>query len=170
MNELNFDRFRELSASEEEQAFRKKMESAGYSSFYSFVEQFRRELQLYTDRSAEAMPLLVSKGRRLFPDPGRFSPSWDALWDEFESICTVKNETLASIALSEREGEWQVLIDNPYLPQQVVCYPALAFMDAVYLYAYFLRELKPNEYLRLQKITPFLARTGNRQVSVFPTA
>ncbi|MFC5700077.1 hypothetical protein ACFPVX_02175 [Cohnella faecalis] len=170
MYALNFDRFRELSALEEGQEFREKMESAGYSSFYSFVEQFRRELQAYTDHSAAGVLLLIDRGRRLFPEPGRFSPSWDALWDELESVCMAKNETLAAIAPSEREGEWQVLIDNPYLPQQVVCYPALAFVDAVYLYAYFLRDLKPNEHLRLQKITPFLVRTGNRHASVFPTS
>lgn len=145
---------------EEGRLFREEMERAGYYSFFAFVEQFRTALKTYIDDEAEFTLEQVRRGRLLFPNPERFSPSWEKLWDEFEALCLAKNETLSSIPLSERDGEWQVLIDNPYLPEQVVCYPALPFGEASYMYAYFQRELKPNENLRLQKITQLLCRNG----------
>jgi hypothetical protein len=75
---------------------------------------------------------------------------------------------LSCIPAEDRAGEWQVLIDNPYVPQQVVCYPALTFLDAAYMYGYFQRELKPHECLRLQKVTHLLIKNGDKEASILP--
>lgn len=137
--------------------FRREMEAAGYFAFFSFVEDFRNHLKSYGDDAASETLALVLTARRLFPNPVMFSPSWEKVWDELELIVRAKNETLRQVAPDRREGEWQVLIDNPYLPQQVVCYPGLAFLDAAYMYAYFQYDLEPSELLRLQRIEQLLA-------------
>jgi len=151
--DLSFRRFRELDGDAELRAFREGMERAGYSAFYAFVSDFREAIKSYTDDEATAMTDLIRLARQLFPSPERFSPAWENLWGELEGICAAKNGALAAIPPSARDGEWQVLIDNPYVSQPVVCYPGLALLDATYLFGYFRQDLAPNERLRLQRVT-----------------
>ncbi len=159
-SDLSFRRFRELSDPAELREFRTEMEKAGYPAFFAFAEAFREAIKGYADDEATAMLELIRRAREWFPAPGRFSPAWERLWQEFERICAGKNEILAAIPPGEREGEWQVLIDNPYVPQQIACYPGLTFGEAVYLFAYFRLDLAPNEYLRLQRVTNVVTVTG----------
>ena len=51
-------------------------------------------------------------------------------------------------------------MDNPLVVQEVVCYPALTFGDAAYLYAYFRPQLEKSEYIRLQKIQTVIQEIG----------
>ena len=60
----------------------------------------------------------------------------------------------------DREGEWQILMDNPYTNQEVVCYPGLTFDDAANLFAYFRPNLVKNEYLRMQKVSTAITEHG----------
>ncbi|WP_052476344.1 hypothetical protein [Cohnella kolymensis] len=131
--------------------------------------QFRAELKGYSDADIPRLRDCLERARRLFPKPGLFSPSWNELWNEFEGIYTAKNKVLYRIPAEVRDGEWQVLIDNPFVPQQVVCYPALEFADASYLYGYFQLELKPHECLRLQKITQLMVTHGDKAASILPS-
>jgi hypothetical protein len=165
---LSFHTYRLLTTLTERDAFREDMHGQGYYAFYAFVEEFRSSLKSYAEEEMEVMGSLLARGRADFPNPARFSPSWDKLWDEFEQVYRAKNQVLSSVATDERSGEWQVLLDNPYLPQQVVCYPNLAFVEAAYMYAYFQKDLKPNEILRLQKVTRILRTSGSKEVSIFP--
>ncbi|HEY8529572.1 MAG TPA: hypothetical protein VIL22_07805 [Paenibacillaceae bacterium] len=160
--DLSFRRFRELDGDAELRAFREEMERAGYSAFFAFVSDFREAIKSYADEEAEAMTALIRRARELFPAPERFSPAWERVWTELEGICAAKNEALAAIPPSARNGEWQVLIDNPYVSQPVVCYPGLSFLDAVYLFGYFRQDLAPNERLRLQRVTDVVESAGNR--------
>lgn len=162
MPELSLDRFAALRAERELSIFRDEMLSAGYAAFYAFVEQFRAALKGYADEEVPRVAELIGQGRKTFPDPGRFSPSWARVWEQFERIAAAKNEALAAVRPADRTGEWQVLIDNPYRPQQVVCYPELSFLDAAYAYGYFRLELEPNEVLRLQKVELALRAQGER--------
>jgi len=159
--DLSFRRFRELDGDAELRAFREGMERAGYSAFFAFVSDFREAIKRYTDEEAAAMAALIERARALFPVPGRFSPAWENVWTELERICAAKNEALAAIPPAARDGEWQVLIDNPYVSQPVVCYPGLSFLDAVYLFGYFRQDLAPNERLRLQRVTDVWDTTGS---------
>lgn len=168
MPEISFRAYRDLTSSDERNFFRSEMEAKGYYSFFEFVERFRDALKTYAEPEGAEIGRLLQRARADFPEPGRFSPSWDKLWDELDSIYAAKNIAMAEIPAAERDGEWQVLIDNPYLPEQVVCYPALRFFDAVYLYAYFQQELNPNEFLRLQKVTHRLVMNGERDSSMIP--
>lgn len=169
MSVLTFGYFAEITAPDAEQSFRDAMRTSGYFAFYNFVEEFRAQLKCYSDAGADHLQACLDRGRRLFPKPGEFSPSWNELWNEFEGIYTAKNEVLSSIPSADRDGEWQVLIDNPFLPQQVVCYPGLQFLDAAYMYGYFQLELKPHECLRLQKVTQLMVTYGNKEASILPS-
>jgi hypothetical protein len=167
MAELSFDHYMHIDASQTEQAFRSAMETAGYFSFYTFAEDFRNRLKTYCDEDVRLLGTKLERARVLFPHPERFSPSWSTLWDEFELIFQEKNNVLASVPGSQRDGEWQILLDNPYSHQQVVCYPSLPFLEAAYMFGYFQRELKPHEKLRLQKVTDLLQTNGRKEASIF---
>jgi len=163
--DLSFRRFRELDGDAELRAFREGMERAGYSAFFAFVSDFREAIKGYADEEAAAMAALIRRARELFPAPERFSPAWEKVWTELEKICLAKNEALSAIPPDARDGEWQVLIDNPYVSQPVVCYPGLSFLDAVYLFGYFRQDLAPNERLRLQRITDVVSTAGDRPLA-----
>lgn len=169
MSLLTFAHFAEITEPEAEQSFRDAMTTSGYFAFYNFVEEFRSHLKSYSDTDAAHLRICLDRGRRLFPKPGEFSPSWNALWDELEGIYTAKNEVLSSVPAADRDGEWQVLIDNPFLPEQVVCYPSLPFLDAAYMYGYFQLELNPHECLRLQKVVQLMVAYGNKEASILPS-
>lgn len=168
MSELTLQAYMQLSDSTSEQAFKSAMVNAGYFSFYQFVEEFRNGLKAYSDSDIDAYGRYIDRARRLFPNPAHFSPSWETLWVEYNLIYIAKNSVLQAIPDKERDGEWQVLIDNPYTHQQVVCYPSLSFLEAAYMYGYFQRDLKPHENLRLQKVTNLLLTHGRREASIFP--
>lgn len=169
MSELTFRYYMQIDSPESERLFRDGMNASGYFAFYAFAEQFKEALRAYGDEQRERYGELLRRSRALFPEPVRFSPSFRELWDEYERIYRTKNEALAAIPPEEREGEWQVLLDNPYVTQQTACYTALPFLEAAYLYGYFMRELKPNEVLRLQKITHCLSASGSAEESFFPS-
>ncbi|WEK55865.1 MAG: hypothetical protein P0Y55_07420 [Candidatus Cohnella colombiensis] len=169
MTDLSFSYYMQLENSEAERVYQTEMENCGYSPFYQFVEQFRTRLKSYTDTEKTHFETLLKRGRRLFPKPGSLSPAWSLLWDEFDSIFRVKNEVLATISEADRDGEWQIIIDNPFHTQSVVCYTELSFYEAAYMYGYFQLELKPNECLRLQKINQLLFTHGSKEASIFPS-
>jgi hypothetical protein len=104
---------------------------------------------------------LLDKAKRLFPTPVLFSPSWDKVWSELEQIITHKAKILQAVPPEERDGEWQIVMDNPATIQEVVCYPGLTFLDAVYLFAYFRPQMEKNEYLRLQKVQTLFLQLGS---------
>ena len=163
--DLSFRRFRELDGDAELRAFREGMERAGYSAFFAFVSDFREAIKTYADDETATMEALIRRARQLFPSPERFSPAWENLWGELEGICAAKNGALAAIPPSARDGEWQVLIDNPYVSQPVVCYPGLSFLDAVYLFGYFRQDLAPNERLRLQRVIDVVETAGSEPLA-----
>jgi len=168
MSELTFYHYMRIKQQEDEQLFREAMKAAGYFSFYTFVEDFRKGLIAYSEEDCSLYQSKLELARALFPEPERFSPSWSAIWDEFDLIFRCKNEVLSAIPRSRRDGEWQILLDNPYTHQQVVCYPNLPFLEAAYMYGYFQRELKPHEMLRLQKVVELLSTNGSKETSLLP--
>ncbi|MNR53601.1 hypothetical protein D3C85_1736400 [compost metagenome] len=90
-----------------------------------------------------------------------FSPSWETIWPEIELTIAAKRNIYTNIPHADRAGEWQVIMDNPLVVQEVVCYPGLSFEDAAYLYAYFRPQLEKSEYIRLQKIQTVIQEIGS---------
>jgi hypothetical protein len=168
MSGLSFHDFTQLTNSDSEQTFKAAMETSGYFSFYKFADEFRSGLKGYAETEIVSYGQYLDRAYRLFPKPEQFSPSWETLWNEYTLIYNAKNDVLQAILESDRAGEWQVLIDNPYNHQQVVCYPSLAYLEAAYMYGYFQQDLKPHENLRLQRVTNVLLTHGRKEASIFP--
>ena len=133
----------------------------GYSAVFRFVEQFRERIKTFGDEEIEKMQQLITKGETFLPEPGAVSPSWQDLWEHFRLVTDYKINALKTIPASERDGEWQVLLDNPYTHQDIVCYPGLTFAEAAYLYGYFRSDLKKNEYIRMQKVQNLIMEFGS---------
>ncbi|WJH33327.1 hypothetical protein MJA45_12640 [Paenibacillus aurantius] len=140
--------------------FQEIVTRGGYSGFHALLEGFKLKIKTFMDEEADSLLTLVATARRLLPDPGSVSPSWQVVWDELEKEVEAKREVLKRIPPYERDGEWQIIIDNPHAVKEVVCYPGLVFPDAAYLYAYFSHQLENNEYIRLQKIVNVLVNYG----------
>ncbi len=170
MPDVTLQVYRTLADFEQRNDFRSRMETKGYFAFFAFVEEIKDWLKSYGDPEKEEIVLLLRQLQNDFPVPERFSPSWARLWDELQGIAAAKNELLGEVPHAERDGEWQVQIDNPYTPEQAACYPGLRFAEAAYLFAYFQQDLKPNENLRLQKVSHVRIRTGRLGSSASPGA
>lgn len=168
MSDLSFQYYMQIPSDELAHSFRDRMEQAGYTAFYAFIEEFRDGLRCYHEEDIELFAQLLNRGRSLFPDPARFSPAWSRIWEHYDTIYHSKNAALSAVSPTERQGDWQVLIDNPFVTQQVVCYPDLSFMEAAYLYGYFKWELKPHEVLRLQKVCSRIEASGDARQSMLP--
>ncbi|XEC92536.1 hypothetical protein AB6A23_14105 [Paenibacillus tarimensis] len=132
----------------------------GFTAVRRFLDDFRTYLRSYEDHQSEEASRLVARGRAALPEPKRISPSWADIWEEYAGIVKVKNSVLHQIPAGRRDGEWQVLLDNPYTNQNIVVYPAMTFLESAYLYAYFRIGLTENEYIRLQKVDTVISESG----------
>jgi hypothetical protein len=155
-----FEQFEQAKSEQQLLTVVKEIHEGGYSSFRDFLEGFREKLKSFDDSDAEEVTALVEKAESLLPEPVSLSPSWENVWQELKETASYKIKALHTIPAQEREGEWQIVMDNPYTNQEIVCYPALSFLEAAYLYGYFRPTLKKNEYIRLQKIQNLLLDYG----------
>jgi len=166
MNTMKHDPFKQFLEAETEQQtaeLQETMNKAGYSLFYDFLDSFKKHIHLFRDEEAEQMKALVAKARKILPNPGAISPSWTYIWDKLDNMINYKVRVLLAVAPDDRNGDWQVLIDNPSTNREVACYPGLTFYDAAYVYAQFRPELEKNEYIRMQKIQTHITEFGERQ-------
>jgi hypothetical protein len=132
----------------------------GYSYFNEFSEDLRDRIKHTDEDGMSDMSALLAKAVKSLPEPGSISPSWEFLWKDLEALLTYKEEALRIIPASERAGDWQIVMDNPFTNESVACYPSLTFLEAAYLYGYFRPGLKKNEYIRMQKIVSVLEHKG----------
>lgn len=133
----------------------------GYSAFNELLDYVKQQLKKCEESNWQEMLQHFEKARKMIPRPGSISPSWEYVWEEIESFITHKQEVLRKVPLEQRDGEWQVIMDNPYTNEHIVCYPGLSFIEAAYLYAYFRPGLKKNEYIRVQKVIHLVESEGN---------
>lgn len=153
--------FNKLTTAEAEALFKREVLSEGFAGFRRLLDSLTDAIKVAGDADMDAVEQSVAKAKRLFPEPVDFSPSWEKIWPELESTIAAKKHIFANITHAERVGEWQVIMDNPLVVQEVVCYPALTFEDAAYLYAYFRPQLEKSEYIRLQKIQTVIQEIGS---------
>ncbi|MCQ6560117.1 hypothetical protein [Paenibacillus mendelii] len=163
MNTTQYEYFLQLDQLHDDASaaeFGRKLRSDGFTAVRRFLDEFRDYLRLFADEASERAAELLYRAQRVLPNPGHVSPSWTDVWKEFDSIIRTKTYVLDSIPASARDGEWQVLLDNPHSNQNIAVYPGLSFMEAIYMFAYFRSDLTLNEYIRLQKIDTVLTFTG----------
>lgn len=149
------------STDEERQQLAATLRNGGYAQFSGLLADLKHEMMACDEEQLEQVQALVRKAREIVPDPIVISPSWEKVWEEYEGILAYKEEVLRIVPHAERDGEWQVIMDNPFTNEGISCYPALSFIEAAYLYAYFRKDLKKTEYIRLQKITNLLMTQGS---------
>lgn len=155
-----FDRF--ANAAESEYALvGGEIIRGGYSAFNDLLEGLRRLLAEAEEAQIAQLKELVMKARSIVPDPGAISPSWETIWEDFDRYIGYKLEAMSRVPAADREGEWQIVMNNPYTNDGIACYPGLSFPEAAYLYAYFRKDLKKNEYLRMQRIVNLLVVQGD---------
>lgn len=152
--------FKKLPTTEAEAIFQSEVISEGYSGFRRLLDGITEAIKTAGDADIEGIEQTIARASRLFPEPVNFSPSWECIWSELEATVAAKKHVLSAISHPERTGEWQVIMDNPQVVQEVVCYPGLEFHDAAYLYAYFRPQLEKSEYIRLQKIQTVIQEVG----------
>ncbi|WP_438446674.1 hypothetical protein [Gorillibacterium sp. sgz5001074] len=142
-------------------ALREEYKQGGYSMFNELLEGLRDELMAADESGIGRVKELVGKGREIVPDPGAISPAWERVWEDYDRYIFHKSEALTAVTPENRDGEWQIVMDNPFTNEGIACYPALSFVEAAYLFAYFRKDLKKNEYIRLQKIANLLMVQGD---------
>ncbi|QHW34553.1 hypothetical protein GZH47_29670 [Paenibacillus rhizovicinus] len=140
--------------------FGEALRSAGFTPMRRFLDEFRLYLRSYLEAESGAASELLKRAMKAVPEPGRISPSWTYVWREYEGIIRTKAQVFRDIPESEREGEWQVLLDNPFSNQNIAVYPNLTFIEAAYMFAYFRTDLTNSEYVRLQKIATLMTFSG----------
>ncbi|TXK83914.1 hypothetical protein [Paenibacillus sp. N3.4] len=156
-----YDDFTKLSTPDAESAFQQEVHTEGYAGFRRLLDGLTEAIKAAMDMDIESLEHALEKSGRLFQEPVIFSPSYARVWQELHATLASKKYVLQTIPLSDRAGEWQVIMDNPGAVQEVVCYPGLAFCDAAYLYAYFRPQLEKSEYIRLQKIVTLIQDLGS---------
>lgn len=142
------------------ETLRQEYRAGGYSLFSELLEGLKEFLVTSSEEQMDQLKALVSKGRQIIPDPGAVSPAWERIWEDYEGYIARKQEALTMVPPEERGGEWQIIMDNPFTNEGIACYPGLSFVEAAYLYAYFHKDLKKNEYLRLQKVVNLIVAKG----------
>jgi hypothetical protein len=155
-----FQQFKDATTNNQQAEFQSIIINSGYSLFSKFIDGFREAIRRYDEHESILFIELVKKAAILFPNPILFSPHWQSIWEDFGATVHYKNSVFARISKQQRIGEWQIILDNPFTNQEVVCYPALDFIEAAYLYGYFRPELKENEYVRLQKVDNCIVEFG----------
>jgi hypothetical protein len=134
--------------------------SSGYTGFYEIQDYIREQFKRYEESDITSFQTLIERVQVAVPEPGVISPSWTYFWDEIARMRITKDGLFQQVPVADRDGEWQVIIDNPFSHDNVACYPKLSFLEGAYLYCYFFLNLKKNEYVRLQKIVTAVQTHG----------
>jgi hypothetical protein len=155
--------YRQLGNVQEEAAARAlgaHLKVDGFTAVRRLLDDLRDDLRNFAEQEWPELSKKLHFAKVMLPDPGKHSPAFAHIWAEFDVIIDAKREVLETIATDERDGEWQVLIDNPHSSEHIAVYPDLHFVEAAYLYAYFRAQMMRNEYIRLQRVTNVMTFRG----------
>ncbi|MCR8631724.1 hypothetical protein [Paenibacillus radicis (ex Xue et al. 2023)] len=161
MNEHALERLVQAKSEQELAELQVSIQNGGYSAFHQLLEGFKLQIKEMNETQVQNVLEWLQTAERLFPDPGLFSPSWLHIWKELSEMVSIKTQLMEAVPVEERNGEWQVILDNPHTIQEVVCHPSLTFDHAAYLFSYFRPGLEKNEYIRLQKIQNMFIEVGS---------
>lgn len=158
-----FEQFVKAESKEEIEELKAIVHKEGYPFFRRLLDSFDYKIRQFADNESQEVIQLMKKAKKLFPDPGKISPSWEYVWIKYEQMINYKIKMLQSISEDKRDGTWQIIMDNPYTNQEVVCYPKLSFLEAAYLYSYFRPGLEKNEYVQVQKVKSLIMEYGSEK-------
>lgn len=136
------------------------LQTEGYKAVQTVIFYLEKKLRAAGEAELKTWGDAFERARAAVPNPGQYSPSWREIWDELAAAQQEKQLVFRRISPEERSGVWQVIFDNPYSTDGVVCHPGLALEDAAYLYAGYRYHVKKNEHVYLQKVQTYLDMTG----------
>lgn len=155
-----FNRFIQISDDTEKNQFRENMTEAGFSAVNQWLRSFYDHVKNMDEQGFKSMREWLELGKEVLPELGQFSPSWQNTWQELFDLYQIKTEAYASIPDEQRDGEWQVLFDNPFSTDGIVCHSNKTFAEATYLFAKYRLTLKKAEYVKLQKVVTSMVQKG----------
>jgi len=155
-----FDEFKNVTTDDEKKSFQQAVEQSGFSAMNEMTRSFHTELKKMDRQGFESMKDWIELGKELFPDLIRFSPTWEYFWKEVTQLYQYKVEYYELVSEEEQEGEWQVLFDNPFSTEGIVCNPNKNFAEATYLAAKYQLSFKKAEILKLQKVAHTIIKNG----------
>ncbi|TCS84460.1 hypothetical protein [Tepidibacillus fermentans] len=155
-----FDDFKKLTTKEEKKVYKQTVEQGGFAVFNELIRSFHEELKKLDENGFEQMQDWIELGKELFPELYRFSPTWEYFWDEITQLYQNKQEFYQIVPKEERDGEWQVLFDNPFSTEGIVCHTDKNFAEATYLAAKYQLSMKKAEILKLQKVSNTIIKRG----------
>lgn len=156
-----FDQFVHATSNKEYEHLHRVIKQGGYSCFSQLLTELRTFLTHCDVGGLERAKQFIAKGKVIVPNPQNLSPSWYKIWEDYERIIKYKEAAFQTVPIEDRAGEWQIIMDNPFTNEGITVYPALTFVEAAYLFAYFRKDLHNNEYIRLQKVTHLVIVNGN---------
>lgn len=156
LEELSFIR-----TDEQKLSFKKNIENIGFSALNRLILSFYDKLKFMEEKEFKEVKRWVELGKELFPNLFLISPSWENTWEELMGIYTIKVALFEEVPQNQRDGEWQVIFDNPLSNDEIVCNPNLSFVVATYLMAKYQLHLKKAEYVKLQKVALSITKKGN---------
>ncbi|MCF6093689.1 hypothetical protein L1765_06765 [Microaerobacter geothermalis] len=131
-----------------------------YQTLNQWIQQIKDGLAQCDENGLSEIETALHGLKVKISNPGDISPSWQFIWQELEEILQYKKDVYAKIPEHQRSGTWQVLFDNPYSVEGVVCHTELSFSKAAYLYAKYRRGLQKTEYVKLQKVIDAIIHRG----------
>lgn len=93
---LNLEQQHEL------EAFGQDLVQQGFSTVRRVLDDVRNWLRSFMDEEVDEAGLLLERLKTAIPDPGKISPSWQDLWNEFDGIVRYKSELLKRIPPDQR--------------------------------------------------------------------
>ena len=136
------------------------LQAEGYKAVQTVIFYLEKELRSAGEAELQTWGEAFERARTAVPNPGQYSPSWREIWDELAAAQQEKQRVFEQISPEERSGVWQVMFNNPYSTDGVVCHQGLSLVEAAYLYAEYRYNLKKNEHVYLQKVQTYVAEIG----------
>lgn len=156
-----FTEFINVNTPEAQSALLDKIVSTGYTHLRYLVDEMKDAIRRAEDEDFPLLTKWIAQARQMIPDPSQISPYYQAVWDQLAKILAYKQEAFHQIAKDQRQGEWQIVYNNPNTNDDLLCIPSLSFAEAAYLYAKYRLDLKKAEILRLQKVVEHLTIAGD---------
>lgn len=157
-----FEEFIKLDTPDKKAEFLDKLLANAYTNLRNLTDQLTESIRKAEEADFPVIAGWIQQARHLIPDPHQISPYYQSVWDKLLKVLTYKQEAFMSFAQDHRDGEWQIVFNNPNTHDELLCIPSLTFTEACYMFAKYRTDLKQNEILRLQKVTDHLTTTGDR--------
>ncbi|OEF99928.1 hypothetical protein BHF71_07415 [Vulcanibacillus modesticaldus] len=155
-----FNNFIEIATEEQKLNFKKSIEQEGFSAINQFIRSFYEKIKEMDQDEFEQVKNWLKKGEELFPNLVDFSPSFENTWRDLLQLYQIKVELFSQVPVDQRDGEWQILYDNPYSTEPIVCHSNKNFVEATYLMAKYQLGIKKAEIVKLQKVITVIIKNG----------